>query len=271
MMKKITAFQNKIVIVTGGAAGIGRAVCEAFAQCGAHVYAADINEQGLQALTSQSFPGSITTIKMDVSQAVDFQTAIDQVVAEHGALDILVNNAGIAVAGDFHDTTMAELEKIININLWSVIHGTKLAYSQMIKQGRGHIANVSSSGGLMPVPKQTMYSAIKHAVTGFSHSLREEAALRGVEVSAIFPGMVQSDLWDNAINVKDYNMKKVMQGTGLKPISAQEAAQYILEGIAGNKRSIIFPRINRIIVRLYQLFPNIMAKVVVAPLAKASK
>jgi short-subunit dehydrogenase len=262
-------FDGKTVLVTGGAAGIGRALCEAFAARAALVYAADINGPALEALVAQSpGPGSITAVSLDVSQCGDFRNAIERVVAEHGRLDILINNAGIVVAGDFNDTSLDEIEKIVNINLWSVIYGTKLAYSQMIDQGHGHILNVSSSGGLMPVPNQTMYSAIKHAVIGLTHSLREEAELKGVKVSVVVPGMVQSDLWDSAINVKDYDMRKNMESTGLKPISARDAAEAILQGIEVNQRSIVFPMINRIIVRLYQLMPGLMTKLAVKSLAK---
>jgi NAD(P)-dependent dehydrogenase (short-subunit alcohol dehydrogenase family) len=271
-MSSKSSFKDKSVLITGGASGIGRALCEAFAAAGARVYAADINEAGLENLVANANESeSITAVKLDVSQQQDFQLAIDQVLSEHGQLDILVNNAGIVVAGAFSDTTTEEIEKIVNINLWSVLYGSQLAYMQMIKQGHGHIVNVSSSGGVMPVPNQTMYSAIKHAVVGFSHSLREEAALHGVKINTVLPGMVQSDLWDSAINVKDYNMKKSMESTGLKPIPASEAAAAILQGITANHRSIIFPKINKFIVRLYQLFPGTITKLAVAPLARPNK
>lgn len=259
--------KNKTVIVTGGASGIGRGLCEELSERGAIVYAADVNTAGLRSLCESHT--AIQSITLDVSKQGDFQAAIQQVVDKHGRLDILINNAGIALAGAFLDTDISTLEKITNINLWGVLYGSKLAYTQMVRQGYGHIVNVSSSGGLMPVPNQTMYSAIKHAVTGFSHSLREEAALHNVNVSAVFPGMVASDLWDTAINVKDYNMKKSMESTGLKPISPRQAAEAIIKGIEANHRSIIFPAINRLIVRLYQLMPSLMTKIVVAPLAES--
>jgi NAD(P)-dependent dehydrogenase (short-subunit alcohol dehydrogenase family) len=266
-MKAFPEYKNKTVLVTGGAAGIGRGLCEVLAKQGAIVYAADINEEGLQKLVDSASAG-IIPVKLDVSQAQDFQYAIDKVLADHGRLDILFNNAGIAVAGAFKDMPEDAMERIININLWSVIHGTRLAYAQMLKQGYGHIVNISSSAGMMPVPNQSMYSAIKHAVIGLSHSLREEAALHGVKVSAVLPGLVQSDLWDNAVNIKDYNLKKNMESTGLKPISPYVAAEAILQGVSANDRSIIFPRSNKIIVRLYQLFPGLMTKLAVKPLAK---
>ena len=270
-MKTFTEFKNKTVLVTGGAAGIGRAVCEAFANQGAFVYAADINETGLKNLSeSVSGGASIVPVKLDVSQAQEFQSAIDRILGDHGQLDFIVNNAGIAVAGAFKDMPDSAMDRIININLWSIIYGTRLAYAQMIKQGHGHIINVSSSAGMMPVPNQSIYSAIKHAVIGLSHSLREEAELHGVKVSAVLPGLVQSDLWDNAVNIKDYNLKKNMESTGLKPISAHDAADAILQGISANDRSIIFPRVNRIILRLYQLLPGLMTRLAVKPLAKSS-
>ncbi|MEH6467114.1 MAG: SDR family oxidoreductase [Pseudomonadales bacterium] len=267
-MKEIAGFEGKTVIVTGGAAGIGRGLCELLAHNKAIVYAADVNEEGLKNLTAAD--ESITPVILNVSQQQDFQQAIDLVLADHGRLDIIINNAGIALAGDFNDTSIAEMEKIVNINLWSVFYGTKLAYAQMIKQGHGHIVNVSSSGGAMPVPNQTMYSGIKHAVLGFSHSLREEAANYGVKVSTVLPGMVQSDLWDTAVNIKDYDMKKNMESTGLKPITAYQAAFEILKGINNNDRSIIFPRINKLILALYRFMPNLLTKLVVKPLAKPS-
>ncbi len=259
-------FKDKTVIVTGAAAGIGRGITEALFNDGAIVYAADINEAGLEALAT-SYPG-VTPVLLNVSQQQDFQRVIDQVVSEHQCLDIIINNAGIGLAGDFNDTSMADIEKITNINYWSVIFGTKLAYTQMIKQGFGHIVNVSSSGGAMPVPNQTMYSGLKHAVLGFSHSLREEAANYGVKVSVVLPGMVKSDMWENAVNIKDYSLKDSMEKTGLKPVSAQDAARAILQGISSNKRSIVFPAINRVTLWLYRMMPNIITNLAVKPLAK---
>lgn len=267
-MKKASEFQNKTVLVTGGAAGIGRAVCEALCVSGAIVYAADINKEGLRRLVDSTHEGNISTIEMDVSQRQDFNNAINRIVHEHGRLDMLINNAGIVLGGDFGETSIESIERIININLWSVIYGTKLAYAQMRKQGHGHIANVSSSAGMMPVPNSTVYCAIKHAIVGLSHSLREEAALHGIKVSTILPGMVQSDLWVNAENVDGYDYQKTMENTGIKPISAEQAAIAILKGLSTNQRSIIFPRLNKIIVRAYQLMPRLITRLAVKPLAK---
>ena len=262
-------FKDKSVLITGAASGIGCALAKGLCEAGAVVYAGDINQEGLDTLVERaSGAHKVVAVRLDVTREEDFAQAIAQIVSERGALDVMVNNAGIVIGGDFNDTSMEQLRKITDINFWGVVYGTKLAYAQMRKQNSGQILNVSSSAGVMPVPNSTMYSALKHAVIGLSHSLREEAALHGIQVNAILPGLVQSDIWAKAINIKDYDYKKNMENTGLKPISADEAAQAIMKGMSANKRSIVFPFINRLVVHLYRLMPGIMSKVAVAPLAK---
>jgi len=265
----MTYFQDKTVLITGAASGIGCALAKSLCEAGAKVYAGDINQDGLNTLVDKA-KGThcVVAVQLNVSLEGDFSRAIKQIVDEHGHLDIIVNNAGIVLRGDFNDTSMEQLRKITDINFWGVVYGTKLAYTQMRKQGFGQIVNVSSSAGIMPVPNSTMYSALKHAVIGLSHSLREEAALHGIQVNVILPGMVQSNIWNEAINVEDYDYKKNMENTGLKPISADAAARAIMQGMDTNQRSIIFPFINRLVIRLYRWFPSLINKVAVAPLAK---
>jgi short-subunit dehydrogenase len=124
---------------------------------------------------------------------------------------------------------------------------------------------------MMPVPLSTAYSATKHAVVGLSHSLRSEAALYGVKVSVVLPGMVTSELWDNAINTGDYDYKKEMESTGLAQITARDAAVAILKGVSDNQEDIIFPFTNKMIVKLYRTFPELMTGVVTGPLLKPLK
>jgi short-subunit dehydrogenase len=151
------------------------------------------------------------------------------------------------------------------------MHGTKQAYDIMTRQGHGHIVNVASPAGVMPVPLSTAYSATKHAVVGLSHSLRAEAALYGVKVSVVLPGLVKSDLWDNAINTGDYDYKKEMESSAIPQITGEQAAVEILKGIQRNRRNIIFPFIPRLIARLYQIFPGLMTPVVTKPLLEPLK
>jgi NAD(P)-dependent dehydrogenase (short-subunit alcohol dehydrogenase family) len=265
----MTFFNGKTAIVTGAASGIGRGLSEALCAQGAIVYAADINQAGLiDVEKGETGSGKIIPIRIDVSQEEDFRQAIDEVLKTQGKLDLIINNAGIVIGGDFNETSTEQLHKIIDINLWGAIYGTKQAYRVMRTQGHGHIVNIASSAGAMPVPMSTAYATTKHAIVGLSTSLREEAALHGIRVSVVLPGMVKSRLWDDAINVKGYNYKKTMESTPLKPISADQAAQVILKGIESNQRDIVFPWINKLILRFYQLVPGLATKILVKPLLK---
>jgi short-subunit dehydrogenase len=257
-------FKQQTALVTGAAAGIGRGLCLELCKRGAWVK--------LEALADAAQgPGSITPLVLDVSDADQYAQAFDTILADHGTLDLVINNAGIVIGGDFSKTSMTEIEKITNINYWGVMYGTKLAYDIMAQQRHGHIVNVASPAGVMPVPLSTAYAATKHAVMGLCHSLREEAALYNVKVSAVLPGMVKSELWDNAINSGDYDYKEEMEKTSLSQITADQAAVEILRGIGKNQRDIIFPRMNRAIVESYRRMPELMTGLVTKPLLKSLK
>lgn len=270
--RKTSEFSGQSVLVTGAAAGMGRGLCLELCRLGASVYAGDIQEAKLATLLDEAQgDGSITTLLLDVSDAQQFAGAFELILEQCGSLDMVINNAGIVVGGDFRDTSLEEIEKITAINYWGVIYGTKQAYDIMTGQGSGHIVNVASPAGMMPVPLSTAYSATKHAVVGLSHSLRSEAALYGVKVSVVLPGMVTSELWDNAINTGDYDYKKEMESTGLAQITARDAAVAILKGVSDNQEDIIFPFTNKMIVKLYRTFPELMTGVVTGPLLKPLK
>lgn len=267
-----TAFNGQSVLITGAAAGMGRALCLELCRAGAHVYAGDIQQEKLQTLAeSAAGAGSIDSLMLDVTDPAQFAAAFERIVQERDSLDMVINNAGIVVGGDFRETSMAEIEKITSINYWGVMYGTKQAYDIMAAQGSGHIVNVASPAGAMPVPLSTAYSATKHAVVGLSHSLRAEAALYGVKVSVVLPGMVKSELWENAINTGDYDYKKEMENTPVAQITSEQAALEILQGINRNQEDIVFPFVNRMIVKLYRMFPGAMTGVVTTPLLKSLK
>ena len=270
--KSSSEFHQKSVLVTGAAAGMGRALCLELCRQGAHVYAGDIQLDKLESLTDAAQgPGSITPLPLNVTDATHFVTAFERILQERNSLDMVINNAGIVVGGDFRETSMAEIEQITSINYWGVMYGTKQAYDIMTEQGSGHIVNVASPAGAMPVPLSTAYSATKHAVVGLSHSLRAEAKLYGVKVSVVLPGMVKSELWDNAINSGDYDYKKEMESTPIAQITSEQAAIEILQGISRNQEDIVFPFVTRLIVKLYRMFPGILTGVVTTPLLKSLK
>jgi NAD(P)-dependent dehydrogenase (short-subunit alcohol dehydrogenase family) len=241
-------FKNKIVIVTGAASGIGRALCEELGRAGAVLIMADIQRDGLAQLASKLAENGARAeaAYLDVSRAEDVQALIDKVVSEHGRLDYIFNNAGIAVAGEVRDLSIDHWRRIIDVNLWGVIYGAHAAYSVMIKQGFGHIVNTASLAGLVGSPTMIPYSTTKFAVVGLSTSLRAEAEAFGVKVSVVCPGFIQTGIFDAATYVQS-SQKELLAMLPFKLMNVNDAARVILRGVARNKAIIVFPFYGRLL------------------------
>lgn len=257
----MSPFAGKSAVVTGGASGIGYALCQALDQHGVWVYAADVNEAGLAKL-QQTSSAKLKTHRVDVSDEAAVAVLLQRVMTEQGRLDYLFNNAGVVVGGNFEDMTAAAWQKIININLWGVIHGTQHGYALMLKQGFGHIINTASSAGVLPVAKSTAYAATKHAVVGLSTSLREEARKHGVRISVACPGLVDTNIFASATNLKGHDYDAAMKEVPIDKISPAQAARHMLAGTMRNQQLIVFPFTNRIIVGLYRLMPGVMSRLI---------
>lgn len=252
-------FSGQVAVVTGAASGIGRGICEALCADGAIVYATDIEEEALETLVQAAAgAGEIRGAVLDVTKEGDFCRVIEEVAEAHGKLDLMVNNAGIGVVGDFRQIAMDDIRKTIDVNLWGVVYGTKAAYAVMAAQGHGHIVNVASSAGVMPVPMQTTYAMTKHAVVGLSRSLRIEAAVYGVRVSAVLPGLVRSGFFEAAKVVGEYDYQSEMESLPIRPIAPRSAGELILAGIRANRELIAFPTSNKLILFLFRHFPGLM-------------
>ncbi|OGN91974.1 MAG: hypothetical protein A2Z75_05215 [Chloroflexi bacterium RBG_13_50_10] len=192
-------FKGKVAIVTGGATGIGRAICEELGRSQAKmVIVADINGEGSQEVASAitASGGKARGVHLDVTQAVNVQELVNDTVSQHGQLDYMFNNAGVGVAGEFRHLNPEHWRHVLDVNLWGVIYGTSSAYQVMINQNSGHIINISSLAGLVPLPLGTPYATSKHAVMGFSTSLRIEAARLGVRVSVVCPAFINTGIYD---------------------------------------------------------------------------
>jgi NAD(P)-dependent dehydrogenase (short-subunit alcohol dehydrogenase family) len=191
---------GRVAFVTGGASGIGRALCGALVSRGARVVVADINASGAAAVArelSARGPGSATSLSLDVADATGFEHAVGGVHADAGRLDLLFNNAGIGIGGPVEELTLAHWERALDVNLRGVVHGVRAAYPLMLHQRFGHIVNTASLAGLLPFPLGVPYAMTKHAVVGLSVSLRTEAATYGVRVSAVCPGVIDTPILDS--------------------------------------------------------------------------
>jgi NAD(P)-dependent dehydrogenase (short-subunit alcohol dehydrogenase family) len=250
-------FENKVTIVTGGASGIGRALCEELGQRGAAmVVVADINAEGAQQVASAitAASGQARAAHLDVSRAEDVQKLIDETASKHGRLDFMFNNAGIALCGEVRDMDLEHWQRILDVNFWGVIYGTTAAYRVMTRQGFGHIINTASLGGLIPEPMATAYAATKHAVVGLSTSLRAEAAELGIKVSVVCPGFVQTRVHDAAtyIGIKREDAISEMSSS-MKMMDAPDCARVILRGVERNKAIITDTALTRLLWWLYRL------------------
>ena len=190
-------FTGKSVVVTGAASGIGRETALAFARRGARLSLCDIDGEGLSRVRGEleSLGCEVLTEVVDVSQARQVEEFCDSTYQRMGRVDVLCNNAGVGYGGKFEENSLDDWKWIMGVNLWGVIHGCHFFYPRMIEQGGGgHVVNVASGAGLAPLPIMTAYCCTKYGVVGFSETLRAEAGVHGIVVSAICPGFVSTNI-----------------------------------------------------------------------------
>ncbi|MBN1254091.1 MAG: SDR family NAD(P)-dependent oxidoreductase [Deltaproteobacteria bacterium] len=253
-------FVDKIAIVTGGASGIGQALAVGLGQGGALVIVADMNRKGAQqvAATITAKGGRAHAVYVNVSKSAQVEHLIHDSAKKYGGLHYLFNNAGIAVMGEVLDMKRAHWQHTLDVNLWGVIHGTAAAYPVMVEQGFGHIINIASAAGLVPVPLLTAYTATKHAVVGLSLALRVEAAERGVKVSVVCPGIIRTNIPNVATYLKVKREVALSQLPSIRTMDPDKCARVILRSVAHNKGIIKVTPFAYIISWLYRIHPALM-------------
>lgn len=195
-------FEGKVAVVTGASLGIGEATAIAFVREGARVAIVDIDQaQGeATAQEAQSHGGEALFISTDVSKPPAVSTMVDQVMARWGRLDILVNNAGIYMQGDVTDTSAAEWERILAVNLTGPFLCTKYAIPAMLESGGGVIVNIGSEAGLVGIKNQVAYNVSKGGVIMLTRSCAVDLAERGIRVNSVCPGTTNTPLVQEAVN-----------------------------------------------------------------------
>lgn len=252
-------FEGKVAIVTGGASGIGRAICEELGRQGAVLVVADINAQDAEDVASviNKAGGRARPAKLDVSQADEVRTLVEQTAEEHGRLDYMFNNAGIDIGGELRDMSLDHLRRVIDVNQWGVLYGTHAAYSLMVRQGSGHIVNTGSLAALIPLPMETAYVASKWAVFGLSTSLRAEAADLGVKVSVVCPDFVGSHFYKSSKHVNVDEELLLAQIPAFLYMTTRKCARALLKGVRRNRAIITVGPIGRFLWRIYRYAPRL--------------
>src|SRR6201997_1960557 len=195
-------FAGKVAAVTGAGSGIGQALALELARSGASVAISDVDTEGLAQTEEQlkAIGAPVRSDRLDVTEREAFQIYADQINKHFGKVNQIYNNAGIAFTGDVEITEFKDIERVMDVDFWSVVNGTKAFLPHLIASGDGHVINISSVFGLFAVPGQAAYNAGKFAVRGFTEGLRQEMVLAGhpVGVTTVHPGGIKTAIARNA-------------------------------------------------------------------------
>jgi NAD(P)-dependent dehydrogenase (short-subunit alcohol dehydrogenase family)/pimeloyl-ACP methyl ester carboxylesterase len=238
-------FGGQLVLVTGAGSGIGRATAFAFAEAGARVVAVDRDAEAASRTAERSRLAGASEAwgeTVDVSDEQAMEKLAAKVAAEYGVVDVLVNNAGIGLSGSFFDTTSEDWRKVLDVNLWGVIHGCRLFGRQMAERGQGgHIVNIASAAAYQPSRALPAYSTSKAAVLMLSECLRAELAGQGIGVSAICPGFVNTGITSTAhfagvdADEEKRRRKRAARLYRLRNYPPEKVADAILRAVARNE------------------------------------
>ncbi len=236
--------EGKIAVVTGAASGIGRAIAVELARRGANVALTDIDVAGLSGTAEmvKAAGGDPRVDMLDVTDRESFHAYADDVATHFGRVNQVYNIAGIGFTGDLADVPFDAIERVMAVNFWGVVNGTKAFLPHLIASRDGHVINMSSTAGLCAVAGQGAYSAAKFAVRGFTEALRQEMLLAGhpVSVSAVHPGGVRTAIARNAGAVEGIDTAEFERiFDKLARTSADRAARIILDGTRRRKARIL--------------------------------
>ena len=262
----MTAIRGTAAAVTGAAGGIGRALALEFAARGCDLALGDRDEAGLAAVAAEiaaAHSQKVTLHRVDVAEPDQIEDFVHAATSNHPGLNIVVNNAGVALLGQFHEVDQAQMEWLMNINFWGVVHATRAFLPHLARQREAHIVNLSSIFGIIGPPGQAAYAASKFAVRGFSESLRHELQMAAspVRLSVVHPGGVATDIARNSrtgtgITDNKFRVESLERFDNAARTSPAKAARRILDGIENNRPRILIGNDARFVDMLQRLRPG---------------
>jgi short-subunit dehydrogenase len=247
----MTAIRGTAAAVTGAASGIGRSLAIELAARGCDLALADRDEAGLQAVaaeigTAGAGQRKVTIHRVDVSEPAEITGFAQTAVQNHPGLNIVINNAGVALMGTFDEIDQAQMDWLMNINFWGVVHATRAFLPHLSRQREAHIVNLSSVFGIVAPPGQTAYAAAKFAVRGFSESLRHELQMAEspVKLSVVHPGGVATNIARNSrsgtgVTDNTRRTEAIERFDAVARTTPAAAAQRIIAGIEKNEPRIL--------------------------------
>ena len=241
--------KDKVIVVTGGSGGIGSSIVNKLSNHGANVISVYCRN-----LPTDQTDENVFWIQADLTRADDWDRLLSFTLKKFEKIDVLINCAGILEPGDFSSVEESQLKKMIDINFTSMLIGIQKMLTMMKKQGFGHIINIGSLGGIVPMPYSSVYSATKFALRGFSFSLAEELKGTGVSLSLITPGSVVAKMLDYEAQADNSAMSFVS-----KPINPNKVSDAVLKVIRKPRVELIIPRSQSFGSRLLVFSPKIFS------------
>ncbi|PTX21168.1 short-subunit dehydrogenase [Pontibacter mucosus] len=268
LVRESIKMRDKVVLITGGTSGIGKALAFAFGREGAKVAISGRNQQNLDQTSQELSAAGIDNLPVnaDVSVEEQCQRMVQETVQKYGRLDVLINNAGISMRALFEDLDLDVLRKVMDINFWGTVYSTKYALPY-IKQVKGSIVGISSIAGYRGLPARTGYSASKFAMHGFLETLRTELLYSGVHVLLACPGFTASNIRNTALAANGQQQGETPREEE-KMMSAEEVAERILKATIQRKRDLVMTTQGKLAVWVNKLFPSLADKLVYNVMAK---
>jgi NAD(P)-dependent dehydrogenase (short-subunit alcohol dehydrogenase family) len=237
-------FTDRVAVITGAGSGIGRALALELADLGARLALSDIDEVAVAdtAARCEKAGAQAKSYRLDVADRAAMTAHADAVAAEFGQVNLVVNNAGVALVATVEEMSYEDLEWIVGINFWGVVHGTQAFLPHLIASGDGHLVNVSSVFGFVGVPTQAAYNATKFAVRGFTEALRQEmlVAKRPVQVSCVHPGGIRTNIARDARDTTGQDPhQRAVDFAKIARTTPEDAAKIIIRGVRRNKPRIL--------------------------------
>ena len=238
-------FAGKVAVVTGAGSGIGQALALELGRSGASVAISDVDTEGLKVTEDRlsAIGAKVKSDRLDVTERERFLLYADEVKDYFGKVNQIYNNAGIAYTGDVEVTAFKDIERIMDVDYWGVVNGTKAFLPHLIASGDGHVINISSLFGIHSVPGQAAYNSAKFAVRGFTEALRMEMVIakHPVKVTTVHPGGIKTAIARNATAAEGLDQASLAElfDKKLTMTTPEKAAQVILDGVAKNKARIL--------------------------------
>ena len=247
MAKAPRSLAGKVVVITGGARGIGRATAAALIAQGARVAIGDIDAPLAEQTAAELGSGTVG-LALDVTSRESFDAFLTEVEKRLAPVDVVINNAGIMPIGPFVDESDSTARRLVDINLHGVIHGSKLALERFIPRGRGHLVNIASVAGKGGFPGGATYCATKHAVVGLSEAIRAEMRKTDIDVSIVMPVVVNTELGSG-----------LQKSRGIKVVEPEDVANAIVEALQTGRVDVYVPKQMHILFRLMNVVPRGLA------------